>query len=448
MMSWLKKQATKLITKSLGNVYSDGTFFNFARNLGTKFAGKEVTYTSAMQQTDVYTCIRIKAEAMGQLPIKLYRTDKENVRRRIYGGREHKIFTKRPNAFQTWQDFIEVYVTVMEIQGNFYAEVKRNRYGSVYEIVPMRYQGNVSVQQDNYGNVYYVYATNDGKGKIERATYAARDILHIKLNSTDGLTGMSPIRQAARDIGLAIAGNDAAAALFENGNTPAGVLSTDQTFGEDDASVDRLRKSWEKTHAGSSNKGKVAILEAGLKYQSIQMSSVDAQLLEMMGLSRERIAALFRIPSHMLNAKEGMKYNTVEHNNTGFFRDALMPLVTKLENGISPLLPENHDISLDEKTFVRGDREAQVKTVSEEIKSGICSLNEGRIDLGREPIDGGDVFAIQTNNLQFGSYDDIARYRELNLKKLENEANGTANQPQNQPNQNNPDNVEPEENQE
>ena len=61
-----------------------------------------------MRQQDVYTCIRIKSEAIGQLPVRLYRSiNGQNVQ--ITAGREHRIFTQKPNDYQTWQEFIEQY---------------------------------------------------------------------------------------------------------------------------------------------------------------------------------------------------------------------------------------------------------------------------------------------------------------------------------------------------
>lgn len=418
-MNWLKRKAVSLVKSSLSNVYNDANFFG-SLDRENKQAGVKVNYTTAMRHSDVYAAVRIKAESIGQLPIRLFRI-KDNVRREIHNGREHNIFTKKPNAYQTWQEFIETYVTAIEILGNFYAEVKRNRYGNVYEIVPFKFQNNVSTEMDMHGQVYYTYSTNDGKGRITKVTYAASDILHIKLNNTDGYRGLSPISQCAQAIGLAIAGSTHSASLFENGATPSGILSTDSVFGDDDNAVERLRKQWNETHQGPHKKGKVAVLEYGMKYQTIQMSSVDAQLLEHGKFSREQICSIFRVPSHMLSAPDGMKYNSIEHNNTGFFRDSLMPLVTKLENNINPLLPENHMIKIDQKQFVRGDHKSMVDAIETEIKSGLCSLNEGRVDLGREPIEGGDVFAIQTNNLQFGTYDDLEEMRRLNMEKLTNE---------------------------
>ncbi len=61
---------------------------------------------------------------------------------------------------------------------------------------------------------------------------------------------------------------------------------------------------------------------------------------------------------------------------------------------------------------MRGDRDSQVKNITAEIKSGLCSINEGRIDLGREPVEGGDVFAVATNNLHFGTWTDLGKIQE------------------------------------
>ena len=407
MFNWLSRKKPE--TKST-NPYSDSSFFGtlFGRN---KYAGQDVNYTTAMQHNDVYSCVRIKAESLGQLPMRLYRNEGK-AKIEITAGREFEIFTQRPNQFQTWQNFNEQYTTSLELLGKFSAQIKRNRFGNVYEIIPFKQQENVSTEMNAEGSVYYTYATNDGKGKTTLQNYAPSEILFIRAFTLDGYHGISTISQCALAIGTAIAGEKHSAALFENGAMPMGVLQTDESFGDDEEAVQRLRQQLEEMHKGSKNSGKTAILEYGLKYQPITMTAVDAQLLEQRKFSREQIASMFRVPLHLLQASTGMKYANVEQNNIAFFRDALMPIATKLENHINQLLPKNHIVKLDEKAFVRGDRQALVSTIKEEITAGLCSVNEGRIELGRDPIEGGDVFAIQTNNLTFGVYTDLPKLQE------------------------------------
>jgi len=409
--SWISK---KLPIETKSNPYSDSSFFGKTSNT---FAGIAVTPDSAIRHNDVYTCVRIKSEALGQIPILLYR-QQDNIKYQITSGREFNIFTLRPNPYQTWQDFTEMYVAALELRGNFFAEIKRNKYGNVYEIVPFRFQGSISVNMNSFGQVYYTYSTNGLKSGTATKTYQANSILHIKLNSLDGYRGMSPISYAAQTIGSAIAGETHAANLFTNGARPSAVLETDESFGDDFEIVERLRKQWNDLHKGAANAGKTAILENGLTYKAIQMSAVDSQLIEQRKFSREQISSIFRVPIHMLNAAAGMKYNTIEQNNISFFRDALMPLATKLENAINIILPVAHSIKFDQKSFIRGDRTSQVSNVKNEISMGTMSINEGRIELGLEPIDGGDVFVIATNNATYGTWNNLDKIQQANNGNL------------------------------
>lgn len=426
---WQKKSSPSVGTKST-NPYSDSSFFG--RNLfgGNKYAGVTVNYTTAMRHQDVYSCIRIKSESLGQIPVCLYRQQNdENIK--VTSGREHKIFTQTPNEYQTWQEFIEQYVTTIETQGNFYAHIKRNVHGNVYELVPFKYQENCSVEMDAEGTVYYTYSTNDGKtGIYSKKSYIGYEILHLKLQTRDGFRGLSPITQTAQAIGSAIAGDTLTSSLFENGATPQGVLSTDQSFGEDEEaeeSIQRLKKQWNELYQGPANSGKTAVLEFGMQYQQIQMSAVDTQLIEQRKYSREQIASIFRVPLHMLGSPDGMKYNTVEQTATNFFRDSLMPLVTRLENNINLLLPANHIIKLDEREFIRGDRKAQIDNVDKEIKMGVRSINSGAKELGLPTIDGGEVYAISTNNVTYGTWDQQKLITDATIAKMVSDAEPTPN---------------------
>ncbi len=412
LFDFFKRKSSPIDTKS-DNPYTTDSLASYYNG-----APDAVNYNSAMRQQDVYSCIRIKSESVGQLPVKLYSHD-GNRKVEITSGREHSIFTQRPNSYQTWQEFIEMYVTSIETLGNFYAEVKRNQFKNVYEIVPFKLQDNCKAEMDSNGRVYYTYSTNDGVGKVSVQTYQPNDILHIKLNSRNGYIGMSPISQSAQTITTAISGDTHANSLLANGARPAGVLSTENSFGDDDeeadASIQRLKRQWEELYKGPKNSGKTAVLEFGMKYQQIQMSAVDAQLIEQRKYSREQIASIFRVPLHMLGSPDGMKYNTVEQTATGFFRDSLMPLITRLENNIKLLLPANHSIKLDEREFTRGDRKALIDTLKGEMELGTTSVNQAAQDLGRPTIEGGDVYIIGTNNFTYGTWDQQKKLTEATI---------------------------------
>jgi phage portal protein BeeE len=121
----------KSIPKTVGSQKSLYSGDSLSSLFGSISDSSSLSYTAAMRQQDVYACIRIKSESIGQLPVRLFSQDGVD-KTEILSGVQYNVFTQRPNSYQTWQDFIETYVTSLETVGNFYAEIKRNRYNNVY----------------------------------------------------------------------------------------------------------------------------------------------------------------------------------------------------------------------------------------------------------------------------------------------------------------------------
>lgn len=363
-------------------------------------AGQVVTSRTAIQHETVYACIKVLAEACGQLPLEVYRNGSK-----IESGRQWHILAKQPCDYQTTQEWVETAVTALMLKGNFYCLIYRSPLG-ITKIEPFRYQDSVTVDMDNNGVVYYTYTANNGSGGLNRqsqVTYSQRDIFHLKLNNLDGFKGISPIQAGARAIGTALSQDSHQANTMSNSATPRGLLYTDQIF-KDRELLTQHQKEWQTKYGGSANSGKTPILDGGLKYVPMAMSAADAQLLEQRQFSREQIAQIFQVPLHKLGVTGAIKYGTVEQANIAFMRDALIPILTKIENNLNLLLNGNLSVKFNEMEFVRGDYGSQTKAVGEQLKLGLISVNEGRKQLGYEPVEGGDVHAVDTNNLTFNSF--------------------------------------------
>ena len=370
-----------------------------------KFAGVTVTPDDAMTLDTVYACIRDKAESIGQLPGKLVPKNKD----RKPQARLERIFTKRPNDYMTLQDLLENYVTSIESRGSWYAYPVFNKYGNVAEIIPFRFQQQVRPSMDANGRVYYTYSTNDGKPNI---TFAGGELIHIKLNSMDGINGLSPISSAARTVGIAISQEDYLANTMDGSFMMNGYLSTPNVF-QDVGARDRLRNEWRDMHGGAAKAGEAPpLLEQDVKWNNTGISPADVELILQRKYSREQIAAIFRVPPGRVGIVDAMRFKNLEENNRSYLRDSLIPLITKFEFAMTELLPDEIEFKLDTKAFVRGDRKSQVEAAGQELKLGGISINEFREELDRDPAEGGDVHAIDTNNLTFGLLSDIPKLQE------------------------------------
>lgn len=387
-------------------------------------AGVAVNTNTAIQLSTVYSCIRDKAESIGQLPLKLYKRNKSGIDEEIKSGRLHRIFTQRPNDFMTTQDFVEMSETCLELYGRFFAYVNYNDIGDVMEIIPFAHQTNVTVNMDQNGNVYYIYTTNDGTPNM---AIADNNIMHIKLNTMNGFTGLSPISCNARAIGVSIAQEDHLATTMAKGAMPSGVLETDAVFKNQNA-AERIRKEFKDKYQGVDKNGEVIFLENGLKYSPLSLSPADTELILQRQYSREELCGVFRVPPHRIGATGATTKEDIEQANKDYYVNKLMPIVRKKETAFTELLPSNMYVKFDEKAFTRGDLESQVNAYGEMFKLTAISINElraGAADM--PPIKDGHYHAIDTNNITLG---ELSSVPEMQREQREMNANQqTINQP-------------------
>ena len=170
-----------------------------------------------------------------------------------------------------------------------------------------------------------IYKTTDGS---ERASSMERIILaenmiHVKKLSLDGIVGMNPIKSMAREIvGLDIAARAFGARLFANDASPSGLLTTDKILKDDKRKG--LESSWRSGHGGA-NAHKFAVLDGGLKWQSISLSPEESQFLLTRGYQRNEIATcIYGVPPHLIGDREESSRNT-EQQMLQFLNFCLKP---------------------------------------------------------------------------------------------------------------------------
>jgi len=397
---------------------------NYFGNGRKKIAGVNVSPSTAIQLSTVYSCIRDKAESIGQLPIKLYRKG-ANFDTEVKTGRWHRIFCEKPNDYMTSQDLSEMIETCLEMYGRFFAYRLKNDRGETMEIIPFARQTSVAVNMDMNGNIYFTYTTNDGKPKMG---FYSDEIVHLKLNTLNGYTGLSPISCNARAIGLSISQENHLVNTMEKGAMPSGILETDAQF-KDSSAAERIRKEFQEKYQGVDKNGEVIFLENGLKYNPLTLSPADTELILQRQHSREEICGIFRVPPHRIGAASSTKNQDIEQANKDYYVNKLMPIVTKIETGLSALLPDNMYVKLDEKAFTRGDLTSQVDAYSELFKHTAINIDELRYGAaGLPPIDNGHLHAIDTNNITLGTLDQVEE-----LQREQREMNARSQQTINQP---------------
>ena len=364
-----------------------------------------ISTTKAITIETVFTCIRDKSETVGRLPVTLYDNSEQDQVRKVDDGRLHRIFTQRPNDFQTMQGFTEYMTASYELYGAFYAYLSYNDRGSLMEIIPFKYQQNVVPEMDINGRVYFTYVTNDGRPSI---AFGIDDLFIINQFTLNGFTPVSPIQYNASFLNGTYDTEDTWNNLQSSGITSQFALKTDKSVNNDSAA--RLKKDW-KTFRGATGIDNIPVLEDGMDIKSLQLSPKDSELLANREFSVNRICRIFRVPPERIGVpKSASTSNTLLDIDEFYMRNGIEPIVLKFESACNTILAKlkvKKFVRVNRKAFYNGSPHRMVEAVGAELKLGGCTVNEMRIDLGRDPVEGGDVFAIDTNNLTFGTWDQL-----------------------------------------
>ena len=225
--------------------------------------------------------------------------------------------------------------------------------------------------------------------------------MHIPGLGFDGLVGYSPIAMAKNAIGMAIACEEFGAKFFANGASPSGVLEHPGTIKD----PQRVREAWQSQFGGSSNAGKVAVLEEGMKYSPIGISPDQAQFLETRKFQIDEIARIFRVPPHMIGDLEKSTFSNIEQQSLEFVKYTLRPWVSRWEQAMSQALltPEErtrYEIHFNVDGLLRGDYESRMNGYAVGRQNGWLSANDIREleNMNRIPEEeGGDLYLINGN---------------------------------------------------
>ena len=418
IFSGLFKSRDKPENRTAGSSY---TFF-----MGGTTSGKTVTERTAMQMTAVYSCVRILAEAVAGLPLHLYKYTQNGGKEKAIDHPLYRLLHDEPNPEMSSFVFRETLMTHLLLWGNAYAQVIRNGKNEVIALYPLM-PNKMSVDRDSNGQLYYSYyrgadeAIRDTQNTV---ILKPSDVLHIPGLGFDGLVGYSPIAMAKNAIGMAIACEEFGAKFFANGAAPSGVLEHPGTIKD----PSRVRDAWQSQFGGSSNSGKVAVLEEGMKYTPISISPEQAQFLETRKFQINEIARIFRVPPHMVGDLEKSSFSNIEQQSLEFVKYTLDPWVIRWEQSIQRAL-----LSHDEKAvyfakfnlegLLRGDYQSRMNGYAIGRQNGWMSANDIREleNLDRIPAEeGGDLYLINGNMLPMRDAGAFANTTPNNSGKEEN----------------------------
>ena len=358
-------------------------------------AGQIVTPQSAMALPVLQACVSTIAESVAQLPLEVFERQDDGGRKPATAHPAYDLLKYAPNEWQTPFEAREYAQTGLGLRGNAYSYIERDGRGRPTALIPLN-PGDVQVFKGQNLQPFY---------SIEGATpIPARFIHHVRWVSLDKYTGLSPIALHANSIGYAQALEEYGGKSFQHGTALSGVLERPKEAPaiKDQKMLDDLSNSWQAKFGGSSNPGRVAVLQEGTTFKALSMSNVDAELIGTLKLASADIARIYKVPPPMLGFMEAATYNNVESMQTNFVIYCLLPWLKRHEQAMQRdllLLSERKSLTIEFNVagLMRGNQQARYAAYAVARQWGWLSVNDIRRLENLEKVSGGEIYLRPLN---------------------------------------------------
>ncbi len=350
-------------------------------------SGMRVSPDSAMRLAAVYACVRILSETMASLPLVLYRARADGGKDRVTDHWLYRVLGKKPNRYQNPFEWREMLQGHLALRGNAFCQILTNGRGEVTELIPI-HPDRVRLELLAQGDYRYRIQNAAGQEMVLRRG----EVWHLRGLSSDGLLGLSPIELSRESLGMALAAQDYGARFFSNDAKPTGGWIEFPGNFKDSEAKRVFRESYQAAQSGA-NRGKVLVLENGMKFHEVGVTNKDAQCRELRKFQITDIARLFRVPPHMIADLDRATFSNIEQQSLEFVMHTMTPWAERWEASIEADLMLDGDqleVEFDFANLMRGDAASRSAYYQSGIQNGWLTRNEARVAENLNPIKGLD----------------------------------------------------------
>jgi HK97 family phage portal protein len=312
-----------------------------------------------MQNAVVYRSVRMIAEAAASVPLLVYEDGSE------VEGHPLAELLARPNPAATGTELLEAFYGFLLVAGNAYLEAVAFG-GELRELHALRPDRMKVIPGADGWPAAWEYSAGGETVRIagEVAPGVPR-ILHLKLfHPANDHYGLSPIEAAATAIDIHNAASRWNKALLDNSARPSGALVYGGGQHLPPEQFDRLKEELSGAFQGVRNAGRPMLLEGGLDWKAMSLSPRDMDFIEAKHAAAREIALALGVPPMLLGIPGDNTYSNLVEANRAFWRQTVLPLVTRAAKGIAHWLSPAWDGSvclvpdLDQVEALAPEREA------------------------------------------------------------------------------------------
>jgi HK97 family phage portal protein len=365
MLEFLKRKSASTVTVALDKLADISGFVRYGTHSNVNISAETAVHSSA-----VLCAIKVISEGIAQMPVRVVAEDYDGekvIRSTARDHWAHELLSRRPNEFQTAFEFREYVITAALLDKGFLGIKNQLSNGKVSEVLPLP-MGSWTINRDTNSWKHYFRV---GYANGTTGDFLPEQCVYLRGPSLDGWRGLPGLTAAREAIGLSVALERQQARLAGNGGKPSGVLSFQETLSPDRR--DKLRELWQERF-GPNGEGGVAVLDGAAKFESMTMTSVDAQYMETRQFQIEEIARAFRVhPIMLMHSNSTTTFASAEQHFRNHVVHTLGPWIRRFEEVFNRDILENSKdlrVDLDERALLRGDFKDQAEYYTKALGAG------------------------------------------------------------------------------
>ncbi len=367
-------------------------------------SGQNVTPERSKNISTAYRCINVLGDDVAKMPLQAFVSRSEGMIERVKPSSRMQniawLLEISPNRWMTPFVFKKTLMQWLICWGNAYAWMPVQPPGIRREIFILPSSHTIPMF-DTDGNLWYQTTFRNG----EKRNIPDVEMVHLVINSVDGITGRSVIGYARESLGRQLGAYETQGKFYSHGLNPGGIMWVNGEVNKE--ARDKIRGAYEEAMGGSSNAYRLAVLDNKVsKFEAITMKPVDAQFLESILENDLEIANFFGVPLYKLNQGK-QAYNSNEQQNLDYLSTTLDPYLVQCEQAAAlKWLSEDEQgytyFRFNRDVLLRTDAKTRAEYLEKKILSGQLSPNEARgiEDLPAYP--DGDRYYIPANMSEIG----------------------------------------------
>lgn len=367
---------------------SDETTESYTVPVGLDFLTPYLNKGEATAVSAFFSGVQLISSTIASIPIHI---------RDIKSGDilSHPIDFAFDSSLQSKFTIMKQMIWDLYIHGNGVCYIQRASDGTPTELIYAP-NGSYSIMYTEKPRKLYYLFPNITTKKVEPI-----NVLHLVLNSKDGIQGKGIPLYAKKLLDIAIATDSHAKNYFENGANIDGILKSSKPL----TSAQKLdiKQSWQTVH-GAGKQGGIAVIGNDMDYTAIGSSANDAQMIETRKFNAESVCQYLNIDPILIGVSGASSYNSIEQAQLSFLSHCIYPLISLIEAEfnrklIKPSEKNRIYLDFDENHIMFADKSATANYYATLVKNGIMTINEARHNLGYNPMDGGDDLIIPFTDL-------------------------------------------------